>query len=160
MSNSLQLIQFKQINYKHITLCLVLFVCQKINATNYYVNDSLTKGDIFTTTIGNDTNDGLTPNTPKLTLSEVYKLAKEGDTVYVDTGNYSAINDLGQLLFDNFKNIKFIISGKENVILPKTPLPSNEKVSPTDFYIIDDKPVDREAYLLRLQNTSKKSKAK
>lgn len=56
----------------------------------YYLNDSSTTGDQYTTAVGNDANTGLTPNDPMATLQAL--LAKYslhgGDTVYVDTGTY------------------------------------------------------------------------
>lgn len=60
-------------------------------AVLYYVNDGFTNGDVYCGAIGITTNDGLTTNTPKLTIANLlatYTLAA-GDTVYIDTGLYS-----------------------------------------------------------------------
>lgn len=60
-------------------------------AASYYVNDLSTSGDVYSTAPGNDANDGLTPATPKLSLTNLlasYTLAP-GDVVYIDTGVYS-----------------------------------------------------------------------
>jgi len=57
---------------------------------NFYVNDDSTVNDVYTTAIGNDANDGLTPGTPKASVREIlitYDL-EGGDTVWVDTGTY------------------------------------------------------------------------
>ena len=38
----------------------------------WYVNDNDTAGDVYTTTVGSDSNDGLSPSTPKRTLLAVW----------------------------------------------------------------------------------------
>ena len=62
----------------------------------FFVNDGSQVDDIYTTAIGNDAADGLTPATPKATLQAVlntYDL-EGGDTVYLDTGGYQSTNDI------------------------------------------------------------------
>ncbi len=135
-----------------ILLCCVVLFCPKINATTFYVNDNSKKGDIYTTAIGNDSNDGTSPDKPKLTILSAYTIAKEDDTIIVDIGNYNEISIKGELSFQNTKKIKFLIASLSDEVFSKIPLPINEKVSPTDFYIKNDKPIDREAYLRNLQN--------
>ncbi len=130
-----------------LLLCLVTCCCQTLTATNFYVNDANTKGDLYTTTIGNDANDGLSPSTPLLTLHIAYQKAKAGDLIYVDTGTYTDIGSNGLFLFENKKNIRFIIAGKTDEVLAKKPFPTDEKVSPSIFYIENDKPVERDVYL-------------
>lgn len=59
-------------------------------ATNYYVNDNSTVGDVFTTAVGDNANNGTDPSTPKATLTNVlssYTLVS-GDSVFVDAGFY------------------------------------------------------------------------
>jgi hypothetical protein len=51
------------------------------------------------------------------------------------------------LLFENKKKIRFIIADKPEGIFTKTPFPDNEKITPDVFYIRNDKPISREAYL-------------
>lgn len=133
--------------YKYLLLCIIIFFNQKIVAINYYVNDTSLKGDLYTKAIGSDANDGLSPDFPKLTLSAVYQKAKEGDVIYIDTGNYLEINTKGELLIENKKKIHFIIAGKSEEVFTKSPFPDNEKVAPDVFYIRNDKPISREAYL-------------
>jgi len=56
----------------------------------YYVNDDSTAGDVYCTSVGSDTNDGMTASTPKATLQAVidaYELGP-GDAIYVDAGTY------------------------------------------------------------------------
>ena len=62
----------------------------------FYVNDGSQAGDQYTTAVGNDANSGKDPADPMASLgalTRAYKLAG-GDTVYVDTGNYSLLSDL------------------------------------------------------------------
>ncbi|WP_162128454.1 hypothetical protein [Flavobacterium phycosphaerae] len=137
----------KSKEYKYLLLCIIFFSYHETRAVNYYVNDTSLKGDLYTKTIGNDNNDGLSPDSPKLTISAAYQKAKEGDTIFVDTGNYSEINTKGELRFENKKNIHFIIRGQSEDVFTKTPFPANEKNAPDVFYIKNDKPVSREVYL-------------
>ena len=63
---------------------------------DYYVNDGSTAGDQYTTAVGNDANDGLTPATPKATIQgllEAYTLGA-GDTILVDTGTYAVTTNI------------------------------------------------------------------
>lgn len=46
-------------------------------------------------------------------------------------------------------------SGTQTVF-KKTPLPLNQKVSPEIFYVLDDKPVDRQKYVDATANQGKK----
>jgi len=73
-----------------VALCLSLLSLTSYSAS-YYVNNTSTNGNVYTTAVGNDTNDGLTPSTPKLTVTNLlasYTLTS-GDVVYIDTGTYS-----------------------------------------------------------------------
>lgn len=146
------LLNFIRVRIYSTLICCVILFCSKINATTFYVNDNSHKGDIYTTAIGNDSNDGTSPDKPKLTILSAYRIAKEDDTIIVDIGNYNEISIKGELSFENSKRIKFLIANLSDRIFSKTTLPSNEKVSPTEFYIKDDKPIEREAYLRNLQN--------
>lgn len=75
-----------------VTKLMALFFSLSISAsalsTNYYVNDNSTVGDVFTTAVGNNANNGTDPSTPKATLTNVlssYSIIS-GDTVFVDAG--------------------------------------------------------------------------
>ncbi|MDP8235232.1 MAG: right-handed parallel beta-helix repeat-containing protein, partial [Candidatus Erginobacter occultus] len=61
-----------------------------IPGTAYYVNDASTTNDVYCTAVGNDTNDGLSPATPRLTLQTVIDddSLGEGDVVFIDTGEW------------------------------------------------------------------------
>ena len=62
----------------------------------YYVNDGLTNNDEWCTAPGNDSNNGLSPATPKATVQAIvdnYAL-KSGDVVLIDTGTYSLANNI------------------------------------------------------------------
>ena len=138
--------------HSKLLLFAIILFCSKINATTFYVNDKFTKGDVYTSAIGNDVYEGTSSDKPKLTILSAYLKAKMGDIIMVDYGNYNEINEKGELLFENLKKITFIIAGFSEEIYTKLPLPTNEKVSPTVFYIKNDKPIDRDAYLRDLQN--------
>jgi len=59
-------------------------------ATNYYVNDDSTIGDVYCSAVGDDAKDGMSAATPKPTIQAIidaYGLVA-GDTVYVDAGTY------------------------------------------------------------------------
>ena len=130
-------------------------------ATTYYINDTSTKGDIYTTTIGLESNDGITASSPKISITEVYKIASDGDTIIIDSGNYKELTSDGKLLFENNKNIVFIIAGSADKVFSKIPLPTHLKVNPTEIYIDQDKPTDRESYLKKIRlNQNRKSEKK
>lgn len=155
MSQILPFSNSKNKYYYYLLLWLMLFTAQKIAATTYYINDGATKGDIYTTSVGNDSNDG-TSASPKLCIQSTCEIAKDGDTIIIDTGSYKELSTKGELLFSVTKKIKFIIAGITDTIFLKIPLPVNIKVNPTEIYLDKDKPVDRETYLQRLQSTTTK----
>lgn len=140
----------KKMKHDNLLLCFIVLFCPKINATTFYVNDNSIKGDIYTTVIGNDSNNGTSPDKPKLTILAAYTIATENDTIIVDFGNYNELKVKGELLFENTKKIKFFIAGFSDEVHSKIPLPIDEKVSPAIFFIKNDKPIDREAYLRNL----------
>ena len=69
--------------------------------TIHYVNDGSTQGDIFTSAVGNDANNGLSPSTPKLTLQAVFSDPANplhaGDVILVDNGVYSGAVNLSSV---------------------------------------------------------------
>ena len=141
---------------KYYFLLLIILTSFKSSATIYYVNDADAKGDVFTLAIGNDANDGLSKQSPKLTIKAAYALAKEGDAIYIDTGSYTDFDTNGNLAFQNTKKIQIISAKNQQDLLTKTPLPTVDKSTPEDFYIVNDKPVSREVYMRYLQLKSKK----
>ncbi len=65
-------------------------------SSQYYINDSSTVGDEYTTAAGNNRNTGTTPGDPKanlLPLLQSYAIGP-GDTVYIDTGYYVKIRNV------------------------------------------------------------------
>jgi len=61
-------------------------------AFSYYVNDLSTNEDVYCTAVGGSGNTGVDPSAPKLSLQAIldaYTLTG-GDTVYIDTGEYTA----------------------------------------------------------------------
>ncbi len=69
----------------------------------YYVNDNSTSNDVYTTAVGSDSNDGLTPATPMANLQALLNLRDlgPGDTVFVDTGTYNLASDVQVLNNDS-----------------------------------------------------------
>ncbi|MGC4042082.1 MAG: hypothetical protein QM710_15165 [Flavobacterium sp.] len=142
--------------YLYMVLLCALFSFQKAAATTYYINDNDLKGDIYTTALGNDSNEG-TASSPKLTIHATYEKAQDGDTIIIDTGSYPDLSAKGELLFPVTKKITFIIAGVTDTVFLKTPLPTNIKVNPAEIYIDKDQPIEREAYLKKRKSESKKS---
>jgi len=135
---------------------LLLFIFQSVTATTFYINDNNTQGDLYTSSIGNDKNDGTSAAKPKASIFETYQKAFDGDTIIIDTGSYKDLSSDGKLLFDINKKITFIIAGFTDKVFSKTPLPTNIKVNPAEIYIDKDQPIDREAYLQKLRNRKTK----
>jgi len=74
----------------NVLLCM-FSVFSNLNAATYYVNNATTVGDIYTTAIGSDLNPGISPASPKATVSDViadYVLGPN-DIIYVDAGTYN-----------------------------------------------------------------------
>lgn len=72
-----------------ITFVLLTF---SAHATNYYVNDNSTSGDLYTTAVGNDANAG-TAAAPFATLSFSLSVGlASGDTIFIDAGTYTDFN--------------------------------------------------------------------
>lgn len=146
---------FQLIKYDRIQLIIILFLGQITSASVFFVNDNSLKGDIYTSSIGTDFNDGKSADSPKLSLLSAYNIAQENDIIYVDTGTYIDIDVNGNLKFENKKNVKIIIAGFNDELYSKTALPTNEKINPAIFYVKDDKPIDRDNYSIELQNNKK-----
>lgn len=83
--------KIKLLSLKSIVFLSLLILCQNINATDYYVNDSFTLDDVYTSAAGNDSNNGLTPATPKATLAAAISVASNGDRIFIDYGNYNEV---------------------------------------------------------------------
>ena len=65
--------------------------CLAAQGASYYVNDASTNGDVYSAAPGALANSGTTSNAPKASLQDIltaYALGP-GDTVFVDTGNYT-----------------------------------------------------------------------
>ena len=74
-----------------ITLLLSIF---EASATKYYVNKTVSAGDIYTIAAGNNANAG-TPAAPFLTLGKALSVATAGDTIYVDADTYNSSSGSG-----------------------------------------------------------------
>ncbi|MCY2962325.1 MAG: right-handed parallel beta-helix repeat-containing protein [Planctomycetota bacterium] len=63
---------------------------------DYYVNDTDTAGDLFTTAMGNNLNSGKSPDRPMASLAaliDAYDL-DAGDVVHVDNGSYAVVRNI------------------------------------------------------------------
>ena len=79
-------------------VAVALLLSKAAWSANYYVNDSSTNGDVYCSSMGNDTNAGTSSSSPMLTLTNLLasKTLLPGDFVYIDTGiysNYSVVVD-------------------------------------------------------------------
>ena len=92
----------------------------------FYVNDTNMTGDVYCTAIGDDINDGLTPETPKASLQAIfdsYDLAAS-DVIYVDAGTYLAgsppikINEKDSGHSANGTNYFITVQGSTNPVAP------------------------------------------
>jgi hypothetical protein len=80
----------------------------------FYVNDNSLTGDVFTTAVGNNSNNGL-PSAPFATLDYAYNIAQAGDTVFADAGVYN----LGASNYTISKPIAFL--GTNYQVTPNDP---------------------------------------
>ena len=71
---------------------LSLLICTSSFATDYYVNDGSTTGDIYTSAAGNSGNNGTSASTPMESLTNVLTTYAgsliSGDNIYIDAGTY------------------------------------------------------------------------
>ncbi|MGA2500592.1 MAG: Ser-Thr-rich GPI-anchored membrane family protein, partial [Tepidisphaeraceae bacterium] len=60
------------------------------NGHSYYINDASQTGDVYTTAVGSNRNDGKLPGKPKPLLTSLLRIYNLGgaDTIFVDTGTY------------------------------------------------------------------------
>jgi parallel beta-helix repeat protein len=58
--------------------------------TGYFINDGMDGTEVWCTAAGNDANDGLSPSTPKRTLTNLIRVytLKSNDIVYIDVGTH------------------------------------------------------------------------
>jgi len=111
---------------------IVLFISLNLFGASYYVNDDNTIGDRYCTAVGNDTNDGKTPATPKRTITNLlstYNLGP-GDIVYIDAGIY---NERVVITSDDggdstgYVTFKGVASGGTNAVINGTGAGWNEE---------------------------------
>ncbi|HDL77548.1 MAG TPA: hypothetical protein ENG36_02130, partial [Lentisphaerae bacterium] len=68
----------------------------------FYVNNGSTAGDVYCSAPGGSSNDGLSPASPKLDLQDLLDTwdIEPGDTIYVDTGEYTLTDPITIDQFD------------------------------------------------------------
>jgi hypothetical protein len=84
-------------NLKFYFFAIMFFYTSfKSFSATYYVNDGNTTGDFYCTTIGNNANNGLSPSTPKATLTNLLAsyagILTSGDIIQIDAGTFNDIN--------------------------------------------------------------------
>ncbi|WP_445715657.1 T9SS type A sorting domain-containing protein [Flavobacterium sp.] len=104
----------KLLSLKSILFLLLFSISKNVNATDYYVNDSFTLDDVYTTAAGNNANNGLTPATPKATLAAAISVASNGDRIFIDYGSY---NEVG---LNINKSLEIIGLGEEMTVFKRT----------------------------------------
>lgn len=83
-------------NYFYIVVVLMLSTSNFLFATDYYVNDNSTTGDVYCSAVGDIANSGLSSSSPLPSLSDVISiygpsgtgLIAAGDNFYIDAGTY------------------------------------------------------------------------
>lgn len=74
---------------KILVLLPLLIVSFTVRAARYYVNKTVSAGDIYTIAAGNNSNPG-TAALPFLTLGKALSVALAGDTIYIDADTYNS----------------------------------------------------------------------
>ena len=141
--------------YHGFLFFFLTFLCiQKSAATTFYVNDNDKKGDVYTTAIGNDTNEGTSAANPKLTIQSAYQKAQDGDTIIIDSGTYNDLTPKGEFAFSVTKKITWIIAGIPGSTFSKAPLTKKTDSVAKEFFVEKDEPIERDAYLQKIKNTT------
>lgn len=93
-------------------------------ALSFYVNDGNAVGDVYSGGFfGSAENDGLAPNRPKNRIQDIFNLydLEPGDTVYVDTGDYSMVNETNRWgrfdAWDQTDDLSPLLGGQRSVLL-------------------------------------------
>jgi hypothetical protein len=85
----------KKLKFYFFTILLFCISNKSFSAT-YYVNDGNTIGDFYCTAVGNNSNNGLSPSTPKATLTNLFTtytgILTSGDIIRIDAGTYNDVN--------------------------------------------------------------------
>ena len=95
-------------------LLIAFFVFSTLYATDYYVNDNSTVGDVYTTAVGNNANPG-TAAAPFSTITHVINNVGlvSGDIIYIDAGSYI---ETDVKLTINVDNVQLIGAGSQLTI--------------------------------------------
>ena len=89
------MVEMKNSQWICLVACATWLGTNCVQATEWYVNDADTTLDVYCRAAGNDANDGLSRDTPKLTIAAVGTSTNfmPGDTLYIDTGTYNLGNN-------------------------------------------------------------------
>ena len=115
--------KFPLSNFKLWLFISALFTFSNAFSANWYVNDNSTTGDVYCTAVGNNSNNGTSPATPKLTLGAALTAAAAGDTIFIDTGTYSGTGNIN--LTVSKANLTFTGAGSLKTIFDNNLASSN-----------------------------------
>jgi parallel beta-helix repeat protein len=104
------------------------------SGTSFYVNDSSTVGDVYTTAVGNNANSGKSPGAPMASIEAVlndYPLVA-GDTIYVDNGTYTLFHNIDIPVADSGVIIQGPSVSGTSAVLNRNSTGSNDYV----FYLL------------------------
>ncbi len=93
----------------------IFFFNFSLNAKKIYVNDGDLTGDVYCSAIGNNSNTGLSPSQPYLTLTKAIGVAADNDSILVDAGTYK-----NESISVKKKGLIIIGAGKDNTIFLST----------------------------------------
>lgn len=115
-----------RINILPAAIFLLLFFLQPAHSSIWYVNDSSTVGDAYTSAIGNDGNGGTT-GAPFRTIIKAINTAAARDTIYVDAGIYDSyvVVSATEIAGINITKDSITLIGKDSVSTVVNPPGSN-----------------------------------
>jgi gliding motility-associated-like protein len=102
----------KHSTFNKVKLFLLFLLPLHVSAADWYVNNNSTSGDIYTSAVGNNGNNG-TAAAPFLTLNFALTQANAGDRIFVDVGTYTGA---GNISINFNKAITVIGAGTSNTI--------------------------------------------
>ena len=105
----------KKDNLTRILVLSLGIVClaETVIATTWYVNDADQTLDVYCAAAGNDANDGLSTNSPKLSISAVATSTNflPGDILFIDTGRYDLGNQPDVFIRSGTEGARITIKG-------------------------------------------------
>jgi hypothetical protein len=154
------------------TSLFLLSVGSNIYATDYFVNNTFTSDDIYTTAAGNDANRGLALATPKLTFAVDYATVLSTIKFYsVLENNKLSIHGRGEFIDSDKVNVSYTITNttallpislnntvdiftKQKIYVHDKKLGFYHDLTLSDYFFTEDGSQDRFEILYKLNNTT------